>query len=425
MNSEPARVVDVAARLRDAGYPFVQSEVQLPNAPGLRVDVLAWAADEDGELVPRVAVEIKRSARPEIALPLLAQTRAALGTTEHFVVTDEGWFSAASGLRAVEPVDGPSPIQSTHGELRSVSLATNLLRQRIWKDADRLRGHTDRFGSVFEAAVSGPDESAAIETAAGDVVAVEPTTLWNARRAAWADLASHDLSTAVASSPPVIATAVASLVGERLNGVALDPFCGSGSFLWALTERAMRECRGVEAMGRDLDAGIIQTATLISRTAPSSVTFETGDAFTSPLPEADVIVTAPPMGLRLADPHTLQNGTSTRQGDLAAVDICLRALREGGRAVFQLTPGITFQSQAESFRSYLASNYRIAALIGCPSGSAFGTQIKTVLMVVDKAQPGPTFVAQLAEDWEAQLAATGPTMSAALAHIDGMHEEAQ
>lgn len=425
MKSESARVVDVIARLRDAGYPFVQSEVQLPNAPGLRVDVLAWAADEDGELLPRVAVEIKRSTRPEVALPLLAQARAALGTTVHFVVTDKGWFSAGPGLRTVEPVDGPSPIKAARGELRSVSLATNLLRQRIWKDADRLRGQTNHLGSVFDAAVSTADEPTAIETAAGDVVAVEPTTLWNARRSAWAELASRDPSTASVSSPPVIANAIAGLVGERLSGVALDPFCGSGAFLWALTERAMREGRSVEAVGRDVNASIIQTAALIAQTAPGRVTFETGDAFTKPLPEADVIVTAPPLGLRLSEPYALENGTSTRQGDLAAVDVCLRALRPGGRAVFQLAPGITFQSQAESFRAHLASNYRVAALVGCPSGSAFGTQNKTVLMVVDKAQPGPTFVAQLAEDWETQLAPTGPTMSAALAHIDGTHEEAQ
>lgn len=425
MQSESARVVDVIRRLRDAGYLFVQSEVPIPNAPGIRVDVVAWASDEAGELVPRVAVEIKRSVRPEVALPLLAQVRAALGTTEHFVVTDQGWFSAAPGLRTVETVDGPSPIQAAPGELRSVSLATNLLRQRIWKDADRLRGHANHLGSVFESAVSVADAPAEIETAEGDVVAVEPTTLWKARRSAWADLAGRDPHTAAASSLPEIANALATLVGERLGGVTLDPFCGSGSFLWALTERAMREHRSIEAVGRDLNASIIQTASLIAQTAPSRVTFELGDTFTTPLPAADVIVTAPPMGLRLPEPHMLENGSPTRQADLAAVDVCLRALRPGGRAAFQLAPGITFQSQAESFRAYLASNYRVAALIGCPSGSALGTQIKTVLMIVDKAQPGPTFVAQLADDWGMQLAPSGPTMRAALAHIDGKLEKAR
>lgn len=187
----------------------------------------------------------------------------------------------------------------------------------------------------------------------------------------------------------------------------------------------MREGRSIEAVGRDLDPSIIRTASLIAQTAPTNVTFETGDAFTTPLPEADVIVTAPPMGLRLTNSHVLGNGTLTRHGDLAAVDVCLRALRPGGRAVFQLAPGITFQSQAEKYRSYLADEYRVAALIGCPSGSAFGTQIKTILMVVDRARPGKTFVAQLADDWEAQLAPSGPTMSAALTHIDGMLEETQ
>lgn len=419
MRTESDRVRGVAERLRSLGYAFVQTEVRIPDASRLRVDVLAWAADDTGELLPRLAVEVKRGQRPEVALPVLAQVRAALGTSEHFVVTDEGWFAGSPGLRAVEPVDGPRPNAEARGELRSASLATDLLRQRIWKDADRLRGQTGRLSSVFNEAVSVEYKQAAIETAAGDIVAVNPRALWQARRAAWADMAQRDRTAGTSTSPPVIASAIASLVGERLGGAAVDPFCGSGSFLWALADRAAREGRSIEAIGRDIDAGIIQTASLIGQTAPSAVTFETGDAFTTPLPDADVVVTAPPMGLRLMEPCELQNGTSTRQAEVAAVDICLRALKPGGRAVFQLAPGITFQSQAEAYRAYLTTEYRVAALIGCPSGSAFGTQIKTVLMVVDKAPAGETFVAQLSDDWETQLAPDGAAMAAALAHIDG------
>lgn len=425
MRTESAQARDVVERLRGLGYAFVQTEVRIPDAPRLRVDVLAWAANETGELVPRLAVELKRGQRPEAALPVLAQVRAAFGTSEHYVVTDRGWFAGTPGLRAVEPVDGPTPNGTAGGELKSANFATDLLRQRIWKDADRLRGHTDRLSSVFNGAVSVEDEQTAIETAAGDIVTVNPTVLWQARRAAWADMAQRDRSAGTFTSPPVIANAIASLVGERLGGAVVDPFCGSGAFLWALADRAAREGRSIEAIGRDIDAGIIQTASLIAQTAPSAVTFETGDAFATPLPGADVVVTAPPMGLRLREPFELQNGTSTRQADVAAVDICLRALRPGGRAVFQLSPGITFQTQAEGYRMYLAAEYRVAALIGCPSGSAFGTEIKTVLMVVDKTQAGETFVAQLADDWETQLAPTGPAMIAALAHIDGTLEDAR
>lgn len=425
MERESDRVGDVVERLRNAGYPFVQSEVRIPDAPGLRVDVLGWATDEAGELVPRLAVEVKHAQRPEVALPVLAQVRGALGTIEHYVVTDEGWFTGAPGLRTAEAIEGPQLCRNTGGELRSVSLATNLLRQRIWKESDRLRGQSVSLSSVFNEALSADDEQCAITTAAGDVLPVDPTTLWRARRAAWADLAEGDRMSSFSSSPPVIANAIASLVGERLAGTAVDPFSGSGAFLGALTERAEREGTHLNAIGRDVDPDIVQTASLIAQTAPSDVTFSIGDAFTTPLAEAELVVTAPPMGVRLTEPHELLNGSSTRDGDVAAVDVCLRALKPGGRAVFQLAPGITFRTPVEAFRAYLATEYRVAALIGCPSGSAFGTGIKTVLMVVDKAQASETFVAQLAEDWETQLGPTGPAMVAALEHIDGALEEAR
>lgn len=84
MRTESAQARDVVERLRGLGYAFVQTEVRIPDAPRLRVDVLAWAANETGELVPRLAVELKRGQRPEAALPVLAQVRAAFGTSEHY-----------------------------------------------------------------------------------------------------------------------------------------------------------------------------------------------------------------------------------------------------------------------------------------------------------------------------------------------------
>ncbi|MFJ6281062.1 HsdM family class I SAM-dependent methyltransferase [Arthrobacter subterraneus] len=419
MENELASTRAIAEHLRGLGYALVQTEARLPDAPRLRVDVLAWAPDDTGELVPRLAIEIKHTQRPESALPLLAQVRASLGTVEHYAVTNEAWFRAGYGLRTLEQVPGPSPLTGRlGGELKSVHLATELLQQRIWKNANR-REQDGELGRFVDA-VSVDSNQAIIETANGDVVAVDPTVLWRARRAVLADMAERDRFASFFVSPPAVSVAIASLAGNRLGGTVLDPFCGSGSFLWALQERATHEGRMIEAIGRDVNPSVIKAASLIGQTAPTKIVFDAGDAFATALPRADVIVTAPPMGLRLGEPYELQIGTSTRHADIAAVDVCLRALKPGGRAVFQLAPHIAFQAQAETYREYLAKEYRVAALIGCPSGSAYGTKIQTVLMVVDKAPAGDTFVAQLSADWETQLAPTGPAMASALAHIDGI-----
>ncbi|OFI38239.1 hypothetical protein BIU82_18475 [Arthrobacter sp. SW1] len=421
MWSEQARIREIVDQLRGLGYPIVQTEVRVPGTGRLQADVLAWGVDETGEIVPRLAIEIKHGQRREAALPQLAQVRAALGTVEHYVLTDKGWFQAGHGLRTLQPADGPPALSGRPaGELKSVDLVTELLLQRVWSRANRGRNGqlSASVLSAFVETASADSHQASIETVSGDVVAVDPTVLWRARRAVLADLAERDRSASFYVSPPAISTAIGSLVGERLDGVVVDPFCGSGSFLWMLQERAAREGRTIETIGRDIDPEVIRVAFLIGQTAPDKVTFETGDAFRDALPEADVIVTAPPFGFRLDTPHKLQNGTSTRLADVAAVDVSLRALKPGGRAVFQLAPSMTFQAPAEAYREYLANDYRVAALIGCPSGSAYGTQIQTVLMVVDKLPASETFVAQLSEDWEKQLAPGGPAMVAALSHID-------
>lgn len=61
----------------------------------------------------------------------------------------------------------------------------------------------------------------------------------------------------------------------------------------------------------------------------------------------------------------------------------------------------------------------MVALIGLPGGAVPGTGVRSVLVVIERAEPGETFVAQLGEDWESQLAPGGAALSAALAHIDG------
>ncbi|MCQ1947585.1 N-6 DNA methylase [Arthrobacter sp. zg-Y1116] len=422
MAREQNRIREVAEQLHGLGYPLVQTQVRVPSAVRLRVDVLAWAVNDEGAIVPSLAIEIQNGQRPEAALPLLAQVRAALGTVEHYILAEDRWFLAGRGLRMIQPADGPpTPRRHSEGQLKSLELVTELLQQRIWSNT-KAGSDGNQNGSALSAfvdAVSVDSDRSTIETVHGDVVAVEPTVLWNARRAVLADIAERDRTTSQHVSRPGISSAISSLVGARLEGTVVDPFCGSGSFLWLLQERAVCEGRDIETIGRDIRQDVIHVASVIGQTAPTGITFEIGDAFADALPEADVIVTAPPMGVRLTTPHKLQNGTSTRQADVAAVDVSLRALKPGGRAVFQLAPGMTFQSVSEAYRDYLSHEYRVAALIGCPPGSAYGTMIQTVLMVVDKSPAGETFVAQLSEDWETQLAPNGPVMMAALSHIDG------
>lgn len=422
MNDEMTQIQNVAHRLRSLGYPLVQTNFLIPTAKGQHGDVLAWATDDSGELVPYLVVEVKAGGqRPETALPQLAQICSSLGTEEHFVVVDDDWFRSGRGFRTISSADGPpKAARRAAGEVRSIPLASQLLRAKLWRLADRNRSRRGLTIDTFVDAVATiPDHRSAIKTADGDIVAVEPTVLMQSRRKVFSDMAETMHELGISTSPPVIAQAVALLAGDRLKGCVVDPFCGAGAFLWAVHERADSEKLSVKTYGNDLNPETIEAAKLIGSSAFQDAAFEIGDAFSTNLPVADLVLTAPPMGIRLSEPFELLDGSVTRDGEIASVDRCLRLLKPGGRAVIQLSPSITHQSRTEAYRNYLATEYRVAALIGCPTGSAYATRISTVLVVFDRAPAGETFVAQLSDDWQTQLTQEGPVMSEAIKHIDG------
>ncbi|MGW9027306.1 N-6 DNA methylase [Streptomyces sp. NPDC055722] len=417
MPNKNLRAADVRAALRAVGYSVVQSQPRLERLSSFRPDVLAWASNAEGELVPWVAVEIKSGPprRAELALPALARSRDLMGTVEHYAVLNGSWFKADRGVRSLEPVDGPTPPEhGSRGQLADEGLATSLLVERLWFEADRVRGTGAHVGFP-PGAVLEEMAQPGIELPDGGVLPVRPDVLWRAKRAALVEFASRGSSDS--SSHPVIASAVAALVEKRLTGTVLDPFCGTGSFLWAALDRAALHKTHARFVGYEISAELADLAASIGRGAPLPVTIEEADAFRTEFVTADVIITAPPVRGRSGDHQMLLDGSTTTDSDLAAVDRSLRALADGGRAVFHLASWFTSSDRYAPYRAYLANEFRIAALIGLPGGAMSGTA-RSVLMVIDKVEPTETFVAQLGGDWETQLEPEGAALSAALAFID-------
>ena len=407
--------------MREIGFGFVQLQPHIAGKSGARPDVLAWASDRDGRLVPWAAVEIKSAklTTPDLALPALARSRDLLGTREHYVVADGRWYQADRSVRSLEPVDGPTfPLYGSGGFLTDEDLATNLLTAQLWQES-RARQASARVdyswpdNVLYEPALSG------IQLSDDEFVPVDHDVLRRARRRALVDYMLGERSHGFYVSRPVIAEAVAALAGERVGGTVLDPFCGTGSFLWAMVDRAERSEEPVEFVGYDVHQRVAEAAQAIGRQEPLLTTIENASAYEVALPRAQVVVTAPPLGLRMQTQHALLDGSTTTDGETAAVDLCLRALEPGGRAVFHLGTGFTFKQNLERYRQYLASQFRVAVLIGLPSGAIPGTTIRSVLLVIERAEPGETFIAQLGEDWDAQIGVEGAALLAAREHLDG------
>ena len=435
---EVDRRAQVRQALEAAGYRLVQFDAQSRD---VEVDVVAWAADASGELVPWAIVEIKewpasRPIRPELGLGKLARIRGSLRSKDHYVVANGRWFMADPGLLTVEPVNGPTPPPyGASGEVHDVELAKHLVRDNLWKQVAAYGRHpSQRDDHVLP---SEWDEAAV--SLGSPAVPASRDVLWEAHRAALVEFA-RDRQAPEYLSHPTIARAIAMLAGARLDHDVLDPFCGTGSFLWEAIERARELDLSLDSvLGIEVNQELAELARSIAQVAPVPSEIEIGDSFEAfrhehlsgpldderppgpsvALPLSTVVVSAPPLGGQLPRLHQLLDGTQSSDTELVAVDVVLQLLARGGRAVLQLSNSFTFNTRAERYRRYLAENFRVAALIGLPGGAVPGTRLRSVLMVIENAAPGPTFVAQLSEDWESQLAPEGAALSAALRHIDG------
>lgn len=402
------------------GYQLVETEPRVGKSR-FRPDVLAYASSADGDLVPRLVVEVKEGrTKSAAALPALMKAHELLGTSEHYCVIDGVWYKADQSLRSLDRVDGPAePPFGTSGFLTDVTLASALMTDRLWFEenkAKRSGGQTADF--VPPESLFADTDLPGIETVSGDFIPVLPEVLWQARRRALSAFEGRGRLDGQFSTDLLIADAVALLVRRRLGGAVLDPCCGIGNFLWAAVDQASQLIGLTEFYGQDIDHGTARVARSIAVAAPLPTTIQTGNSLETDLPRADVVITAPPFGVRMSEPYGLLNGTMTREFELAVVDRCLRQLRPHGRAVFLLSAGVTFKQSAESYRTFLAHEFRIGALIGLPPVALSHTGIRTVLLVIDREAPQDAFVAQLGEDWRTQLTPEGGALTAVLRHLD-------
>ena len=299
--------------------------------------------------------------------------------------------------------------------LRPICSPRNSGRSRA--DRQESKARVDYFWSdsiLYEPALPG------IQLSDQEFVPVDREVLRRARRRALVDYMLGERSYSLYVSQPAIAEAVAALVGDRLGGTVLDPFCGTGSFLWAVIDRAERFDGPVEFVGFDVDQKVAEAAQAIGRQEPLLTDIEVANAYYADLPAAQVVVTAPPLGLRLQAPHALLDGSMTTDGEAtAARPVSCAPLRPAAVRCSTLERDSRLKHALERYRQYLANEFRVAVVIGLPSGALPGTSIRSVLLVIDRARAGQTFIAQLGEDWEAQIGAEGPALLAAREHLDG------
>lgn len=409
-----AELIERAAEeLRAAGF-VVQSEVALGD-PGRhkephRADIVAWAVTGAG-LVPAVVVDVTSNVRRGPSKDLVARLMAyrnLAGAIEARMYDGAWWapepFSSqltAAGIPQISADELEAPRQQErlrHGVLAELWKELRQERAGGPVDVNRLRQALDNLSRrdvTLTAQLARSHQGARLLVDA----AVESLDRW---------AVGHHTG-------ELLNMCLASLSGAD-HGLVVDPFCGTAGTLRQVSVGSASS--SVVFRGRDISGDAIELATLLCDIAGVDVDLSVGDSLLDPVAvEADFVVSDPPSGMKLSVPFVLLTGTSTREGDVAVVDACLRSLKPEGRAVIVASASFLWRGgEVARYRQWLAQNLRLVAVFTLPSGTSRATNVSSAVVVIEKRDPTDTLLASVGQDWSMQLQPSGPLYEAYVSH---------
>jgi len=402
--------------LRDAGYSFVEREKRLQGSGQNRVcDLVAWGAGLDGEFKPQVSVEIKsrRSAEAAglaMALAQLSAYAANLGTPVNLVYIDGEWLQADAGFMSLTPIDGPPECPAAEGIVRNPEVLRQLLNSRVWDMASEARHKSHLIEGealrVILDEIQLDDDGFIRGLKTGVLTSPELfirtwlTAAGDSRDFTAAGDRHYFMRESVTASE--VTSAMVQIAEPQAGDVVFDPFAGFGGLLLAAATYPSA-IQGIDISGNDINPTAHAIAQRLLNLLGHGGEVRWEDSTVKPWPQADIVMSTPPIGIKLNEATQLPFG-QVRDMDVAAIAWAAEALKPGGRAVLLTSRGWTFRSgDAARLRSWLAENYHVAALIGLPSVSRL-TTMPMLLTVIDKLPSSESIIADLTDDWQMQLA---------------------
>lgn len=178
----------------------------------------------------------------------------------------------------------------------------------------------------------------------------------------------------------------------------LDFTCGAGSFLCKAAE-----AKATHLIGRDINPKAVDLAKMACFFANGGVSADISihDAM-SPNPDlagkADRVLTAPPIGMRVKFAPGTKSYIAETTEKLFGKPIALTmfedfsvvkaidCLSDDGIAVIQVAPGFLFQEKRDraALRQALVSSGCLQSVVELPSGTYYGSNIKSALLVLGK-----------------------------------------
>ncbi|MFC8710328.1 N-6 DNA methylase [Streptomyces sp. NPDC057197] len=216
----------------------------------------------------------------------------------------------------------------------------------------------------------------------------------------WLDVHVRQIATTpepLAALMADIATHVA-VVDGRLT--AMDPACGTGHLLMAVTETAARaDGEALTLLGGDRDPVLaalaearLTLAVEVLQREPARIDVRGGDSLRDdPFADvpADIVLCNPPFNERdwgyeeLATDTRWSHGLPPRtEPELAWVQHCLAGLRPGGAAVLLLPPAVAARKAGRRIRGSLLRTGQLKAVVALPPGCAAPHSVSLHLWVL-------------------------------------------
>jgi len=201
-------------------------------------------------------------------------------------------------------------------------------------------------------------------------------------------------------TPEPVVDTVVQMIAPRPGERVLDPFCGSGRFLSTSNRlfgnnQCTLELHGIEKSDRMVRIAL--TEILID--GINAITFHRGDSLTADLAKRgdfDVVLTNPPFGSllqsteHLAEEFELARLFDSVPLEVLGIELCAKALREGGRAGIVLPESILNTRQMQSVRDYVLRHFDVISVLSLPPQTFApfeGVGKASVLLMLKRAQP--------------------------------------
>jgi hypothetical protein len=402
--TEMKKLIDQTVQaLVELGYS-VDSQTWMSRGNQGRVNIFGWGAGSQGNIVPLVAVEVLEIVTPqniELALQQLSSAQTMMDTRNSFIFNGQTWWRVSEDFRTVEEGPQPNAVKALTKKITDPIAIGPMIKPELWKAMDATRGQLSVQEGIIAAIQTVLDNSANL----GDAIALSGNASMPLDRQSFVKALQQILvqmsgKDAQFTTPPEVVDFLFNLVGN-LSGVKAfyDPFAGSGSNTREAWIRfGLTSEEKIQITGREINSSVVELAEVLNSASKSHVTMELGNSFMLPSVSADLVVTVPPLGMRLNEPIETPFG-STKNGDIAAIALAVSSLKPNGVAAMISPPGWTWSKEGQALRDWLSQNYHVIALLSLPPVLNKVTAISPVALVVRNSVPGETVVGTLKEDW--------------------------